>query len=53
MHSMFTLLLQSLIFMAGFGAGYVVRSWRSHRRQPQFTGLSPRISTFGHPRRAF
>jgi hypothetical protein len=50
---MFTLVLQSSIFMAGFAAGYVVRAWRSHRRQSQFTSLSPRISTFGHPRRAF
>jgi hypothetical protein len=53
MQSMFTLLLQSSFFIAGFVAGYVVCAWRSHRRESQFTGLSPRISTFGHPRRAF
>jgi hypothetical protein len=53
MHSMFNLLLQSSFFIAAFVAGYVVCAWRSHRRESQFTGLSPRISTFGHPRRAF
>jgi hypothetical protein len=53
MHSMLTLLLQSSIFVAGFAAGYVVCAWRSQRRQSQFASLSPRISTFGHPRRAF
>jgi hypothetical protein len=53
MQSMFTLLLQSSIFVAGFGVGYVVRAWRSERRHSQFASLSPRISTFGHPRRAF
>jgi hypothetical protein len=53
MQSMLTLLLQSSIFISGFLAGYVVRAWQSHRRQSQFSSLSPRISTFGHPRRAF
>jgi hypothetical protein len=53
MHSMLTLLLQSSIFVAGFVAGYVASSRRSHRRQEQFATVAPRISMFGHPRRAF
>jgi hypothetical protein len=50
MQSMLTLFLQSSIFVAGIIVGYAVCVWRSHRRRAQF---APRISMFGHPRRAF
>jgi hypothetical protein len=50
MHSMLTLLLLSSIFIAGFLVGYVACAWR---RRSQFATLEPRISMFGHPRRAF
>jgi len=49
MNAMLTLLLQSSIFVAGFLAGYAACLWRSHRRQ----AFAPRISMFGHHRRAF
>jgi hypothetical protein len=52
MQSMLTLLLQSSIFIAGFLVGYVACAWRS-RRGTQFITVTPRISMFGHPRRAF
>jgi hypothetical protein len=52
MQSTLTLLLQSSIFIAGFLAGYVACAWR-WRRRTQFATLEPRISMFGHPRRAF
>jgi hypothetical protein len=53
MQSMLTLFLQSSIFVAGIIVGYAVCVWRSHRRRAQFVGVAPRISMFGHPRRAF
>jgi hypothetical protein len=53
MHSMLTLFLQSSIFVAGAIVGYGVCAWRSHRRRAQFAMITPRISMFGHPRRAF
>jgi hypothetical protein len=53
MQSIFNLLLHASILLAGFVTGYGVRAWQSYRRQPRFPGLSSRISTFGHPRRAF
>jgi hypothetical protein len=51
MQSMLTLLLQSSIFIAGFLVGYVACAWRW--RRAQYAGMTPRISMFGHPRRAF
>jgi hypothetical protein len=58
MNLMLILFLQSSIFVAGFLAGYVVHSWRLHRRQARFVTIVPRnsrsqLSTFGHARRAF
>jgi hypothetical protein len=53
MHSMLILLLQSSIFVAGIFVGYAACAWRLHRRRAQFAHLTPRISMFGHPRRAF
>jgi hypothetical protein len=53
MHSMLTLFLQSSIFVAGAVIGYAACAWRSHRRRAQFIAVAPRISMFGHPRRAF
>jgi hypothetical protein len=53
MHSMLTLLLQSSFFVAGIVIGYAACAWRSHRRRAQFVTITPRISMFGHPRRAF
>ncbi|HET7887562.1 MAG TPA: hypothetical protein VFL62_15165 [Bradyrhizobium sp.] len=50
---MLTLFLQSSIFVTGFLAGYVICAWRSHRRRAQFATIGPRISMFGHTRRAF
>jgi hypothetical protein len=49
MNSMLTLLLPSSFFFAGFLAGYVACAWR---RRTMFA-VAPRISMFGHPRRAF
>jgi hypothetical protein len=53
MQPMLTLFLQSSIFVAGAIIGYAVCLWRSHRRRAQFISVTPRISMFGHPRRAF
>jgi hypothetical protein len=53
MQSMLTLFLQSSIFVAGIVVGYAACVWRSHRRRTQFMAVGPRISMFGHPRRAF
>jgi hypothetical protein len=52
MHPML-ILLQLSIFFAGFVVGYLVCAWRSRRRRAQFATFAPRISMFGHPRRAF
>jgi hypothetical protein len=53
MQSMLTLFLQSSIFVAGGIVGYAACLWRSHRRRAQFLAVAPRMSMFGHPRRAF
>jgi hypothetical protein len=53
MHSLLILFLQSSIFVAGFITGYVMCAWRSHRRRVQFASIAPRMSMFGHARRAF
>lgn len=49
MHSMLTLLLESSIFVAGFAAGYVACAWRWRH----YAVGAPRVSLFGHTRRAF
>jgi hypothetical protein len=51
MHSMLTLLLESSIFVAGFVAGYVACAWRW--RRTHYATIAPRVSMFGHTRRAF
>jgi hypothetical protein len=52
---MLTILIQSSIFVAGFGLGYAACAWRAHRRHVTYASRSARpvTSMFGHPRRAF
>jgi len=49
MHAMLTLILESSIFVAGFAAGYVACAWRWRH----YAAVAPRVSMFGHARRAF
>jgi hypothetical protein len=56
--AMLLALILSSIFFAGFGLGYAVRAWRSHKRRTQYLMYAPyrsrpQTSTFGHARRAF
>jgi hypothetical protein len=51
-------LILSLIFFAGFVAGYGARAWRSHRRRAHYlmyAAYKPRSQQrpLGHARRAF
>ncbi|WP_325634229.1 hypothetical protein [Bradyrhizobium sp.] len=52
---MLTILIQSSIFVVGFGLGYAACAWRAHRRHPTYASRNTRpvTSMFGHPRRAF
>jgi len=52
---MLTILIQSSIFIAGFGLGYAACAWRAHRRHVTYASRNapPVTSMFGHPRRAF
>ena len=56
--AMIPVLILSLIFFAGFLAGYGARAWRSHRRRAQYLMYAPyepksQGRTLGHARRAF
>jgi len=56
--SMLPILILSLIFFAGFFAGYAVRSWRSHKRRTHYLMYAPYQSKsqsrmLGQARRAF
>jgi len=52
---MLTILIQSSIFVVGFGLGYAACAWRAHRRHLTYASRNTRpvTSMFGHPRRAF
>ena len=55
---MILFLICSTIFLAGFFAGYAMRSWRSergrwHRLVSSRAESKARASMFGHARRAF
>jgi hypothetical protein len=56
--TMLPILILSLIFFAGFLAGYGVRSWRSHKRLTHYLMYAPYRSKsqsrmLGQARRAF